>query len=375
METREFKGKKISLLGFGLMRLPLLGESKKDIDLEASEQMVDLAMRSGVNYYDTAWPYHDGASEPFAGRVLSRYPRDSYFLASKIPPWKVKAPEDVDRLFAEQLRRCNVDYFDFYLIHSLNRDYYRISREMRIYENLREKKEQGLIRHLGFSFHDTTDLLRTIVSAHDWDFAQIQLNYVDWERTKAGEQYAILTEKKIPVIVMEPVLGGVLAEPGPQAEALFADADPEASAASWAIRYAASLPGVLTVLSGMSALDQVEDNLKTMRNFRPVSDKERAIILEAATAYRKSGTIPCTACGYCMECPAGVDIPRLFSIYNHYCMRKNPVAFNNSYRTLKEGQEAHNCIACGECLERCPQGIDIPARMGEIMAFAAERKK
>lgn len=377
MEKRRFAGidRPASLLGFGLMRLPLLNNAAKDIDYPLAEQMIAQAIDAGVSYFDTAWPYHEGESELFAGAALSRYPRDSYCLATKLPTWDIQSADDVHRIFAEQLKRCRVEYFDFYLIHALNKDYYKIALDVGIYEILREKKEQGLIRHLGFSFHDHADLLENIVSSHDWDFAQIQLNYVDWLTTDAKRQYEILEARKIPAVIMEPLRGGALASLNPEATAILTKADPAASPASWGLRYAASLPGVMTVLSGMSTLEQTEDNLKTMKDFRPLTDAEQATIAKAAEAYLASGTIPCTGCRYCMDCPEGVDIPRVFAIYNHYLTLQNDpygrALFNNNYRSLDSAQHAHNCIACGVCMEHCPQGIQIPDHMTEIAAFAA----
>ncbi|MDR3074313.1 MAG: aldo/keto reductase [Deltaproteobacteria bacterium] len=378
MEKRHIKqfGKDISLLGFGCMRLPLLDpEDQKSIDYPLGEAMVDRAVAAGVNYFDTAFMYHLGGSEAFIGHALRKYPRASVYLADKLPVWHVKTPGDVDSLFAKQLERCGVSYFDFYLAHSLTRDYYRIFREQDVYAKLLRKKEEGLIRHLGFSFHDNADMLREILADHDWDFVQIQLNYIDWEACDAKTLYAILAERDIPVVIMEPLRGGALANLAGKAEALLKAADPTASPASWALRYAASLPRVMTVLSGMSAMEQVEDNIKTMTPFRPLSEAGRAVVEQAAAACRAAGAIPCTGCRYCMEdCPSGVGIPQMIAMYNHYLAGKTKIHFTNNYKTLKEGERAHNCTACGLCVERCPQGIAIPDHLREIAAFVAGKE-
>jgi predicted aldo/keto reductase-like oxidoreductase len=378
MEKRFFKSiaKEISLLGFGLMRLPLLHPQKPDIDQEQAQAMVDRALAAGVNYFDTAYVYHAGLSESFAGQALSRHPRDSYNLATKLPTWEITSPAAAESIFHEQLKKCRVEYFDFYLLHNLNADHYRLVREHGIYEIMLRKKQQGFIRRLGFSFHDHTSLLQQIADDYDWDFGQIQLNYIDWEDLNSRRQYKILRERNLPVVVMEPVRGGALATLPPQAAALLQAVDHEASLASWAIRYAASLPGVLTVLSGMSNLAQMEDNLQTMNNFRPISEDELDLLSAVATVYRSAGVIPCTACRYCLDCPMGVNIPRVFAVYNLY--RTLPTKdqalaarlFSNHYRALTISEQAHNCVACGQCGPRCPQGIDIPEQMRMIAALA-----
>jgi predicted aldo/keto reductase-like oxidoreductase len=335
--------------------------------------MVDRAFKAGVNYFDTAWPYHEKMSEVFVGETLPKYPRDSYYLASKMPTWEVfKSPaEDMEHIFSEQLRKCKVDYFDFYLVHSLDVEHYKNMKQYRMYEFLKKKKDEGKIRRLGFSFHDHPDVLKEIVDNYKWDFVQIQLNYLDWEILKAKESYEILTERHIPVIVMEPVRGGALATLNDKAIGILKQAAPGASVASWAIRFAASLPNVMTVLSGMSSLEQVEDNLATIADFKPLNEAENKVLAEAVAAYRASGTIPCTGCRYCVDCPVGVDIPRIFSFYNLFQVNKDRGGFASGYRAISEKGQAHNCVACGQCMTHCPQGIKIPDRLKEIAAFAA----
>ncbi len=376
METRFFPtiGRDVSLLGFGLMRLPLRGKSAKEIDYELGCRMVDRAIKAGVNYFDTAWPYHEGESEKFAGAVLSQYPRESYCLATKLPTWDIRSPADAERIFEEQLRRCRVDSIEFFLLHRMSKDTWPIVLKHGLYEMFQKKKEQGLIKHLGFSFHDTTPLMETIVRQYDWDFAQIQLNYIDWVSLDAKGQYETLTTANIPVVVMEPVRGGTIASLNAEGENMLRRADPRASIASWAIRYAASFPGVLTVLSGMSSMDQVEDNIRTLSDFRPLTEADKTLLDQAADSFRASNPIPCTGCRYCMECPFGVNIPQVFAVYNHYKLKEARRMFDIYYAAhLDDSEKADKCTACGQCLERCPQGIEIPARMEEIAAFAAEK--
>jgi predicted aldo/keto reductase-like oxidoreductase len=355
------------------MRLPLIDNKPGQIDYPQAQKMIDRAFEMGVNYFDTAWPYHEKQSEVFVGEALSKYPRDRYFLASKMPTWETFASprEDMEKLFSEQLKKCRVDYFDFYLVHSLDTEHLENCRKYQMYEFLKEKKDEGKIRRLGFSFHANSELLEEIVTSYTWDFAQIQLNYLDWELLNARGLYEYLTREGLPVIVMEPVRGGALATLNDTAANLLKKANPQGSISSWAIRFAASLPNVMTVLSGMSTQEQVEDNLKTLSDFKPLDDGEYRVISEAVTAYRASGTIPCTGCRYCIDCPQGVAIPRIFSQYNLYQVEKNKGRFANNYRSLLEREKAHNCVTCGLCMTHCPQQIKIPDLLKDIAAFAA----
>ena len=375
MEYRELRGgkEKVSLLGFGCMRLPRLYPDKPEIDTELGQHMVDYAYSHGVNYFDTAYPYHEGLSEPFIGAALSKYPRESYNLVTKLPTWLINGEADIEHYFNEQLQKCGVDYFDFYLVHSLNAERFETVQKLHIFENLCELKAKGKIRHIGFSFHDKPDVLERILAAHDWEFAQIQLNYLDWELQDARRQYELIEQKGIQCTIMEPVRGGMLATLTPEAVDCFQQANPNVSTASWAIRYAASLPNVLTVLSGMTNFDHVTDNVATMEAFRPLSQQEREVIDHALAAYRKAVTIPCTGCRYCMDCPAGVSIPEVFAAYNRYATSKSRSMFEELYHALDAGQRADNCVACGTCLSKCPQHIDIPKHMKEIAALAEKK--
>ncbi len=368
MEMRQYRDTnvKVSLLGMGCMRLPKLDPEKEDIDYEKAQEIIDYAYANGVNYFDTAYGYHGGQSEVFVGHALKKYPRDSFFLASKMPIWCANEPGDVERIFNEQLQRCQTDYFDFYLFHSQNAEHFKKCQDFGVYEFLSKMKAQGKIRRLGFSFHDTPQVLRHICDTYEWDFAQIQLNYLDWEMQDAKTQYQILADRGIPVIVMEPVRGGTLASPCDAANVLFREERPDKSVASWAIRFAASLPGVLTVLSGMSNMEQVRDNVETMTNFEPLTERDREIIDAALEAYRKKDTVPCTGCRYCMDCPFGVDIPKMFSLYNRFVLDKDQEDYLEAYRAQPEETLADKCRACGACLSKCPQHIKIPEKLAAI---------
>ena len=372
MQKRRYKKteQEVSLLGFGTMRLPVEGDDAKNILAGEVQKMVDYAIANGVNYFDTAYFYHEGVSENFIGEALKKHPRESFYLADKLPAWMVKEDADVERIFYDQLKKCQVDHFDFYLAHALNEKGFKKFMRHQGYEVLRNLQKEGKIGQLGFSFHDTPAVLEEIVNTYDWDFAQIQLNYLDWEEQDAKRQYEILTQKGLPVIVMEPVRGGTLADVNPAAKKIFEAADPSVSVASWAIRYAASLPNVLTVLSGMTNLSQVEDNVKTIANFTPLSKEEYDVVARALAAQRQPGAIPCTACRYCMDCPEGIDIPGLFALYNQYHAEDEGKPFKEQYAALDEKARASSCITCGKCSTHCPQTIDIPKWMETIAAFA-----
>jgi predicted aldo/keto reductase-like oxidoreductase len=286
---------------------------------------------------------------------------------------------DFERIFAEQLERCKTDYFDFYLVHNFaqelkradgNDKYFEHFEKIGMYNMLKQKKAEGKIRRLGFSFHGTPALLQIVVDKYEWDFAQMQLNYIDWTATDAKTQYKILTEHNLPLVIMEPLRGGALAALNEASAKILKQAQPNASVASWGIRYAASFPNVITVLSGMNAMEQLTDNLATMNSFRPVTDQEKELLDKAATAFNQSGTIACTGCRYCAPCPEGVDIPRVFSIYNHYRLVNFRIPFDNGYSTLAEKEKASSCVQCRQCVEKCPQHLTIPEYMQEINEFA-----
>jgi len=390
MEYRkDTQGNSISLLGFGCMRLPQTSPHATDIDYGLGRAMVEYAYEHGVNYFDTAYPYHDGKSEVFIGEALRGYPRASFFLADKMPTWLIRSGDDAKRLFEEQLQRCQVAYFDAYLCHAIGQsdsDFAKKYEKTGALEYLLRQKEEGRIRRLGFSFHGTPERLAAILSRQDWDFAQIQLNYLDWDLIQSGTLYAMLAERAIPCLVMEPVRGGSLHTLCEESIRILQAANPQRSTASWAIRFAASLPHVLTVLSGMSTLEQLHDNVATLENFQPLTPAERQILDQVCAAYLATGAIACTTCRYCMDCPNGVDIPGVFGAYNRcaaslglpvfvslmHHANKNAQAFLAACEELPEANRAHNCTACGHCLEHCPQHIDIPEKMQLIAGLYKE---
>lgn len=356
----------LPLLGFGCMRLPQLSPDGPEIDYGTVKQMIDRAMKAGCNYFDTAYMYHDGRSERCLGDLLKAYPRDSYYLTDKMPVWFARDAAGIERIFREQLERCRTDYFDFYMLHSLDSANWELAQKYKACEFLERMKKEGKIRRLGFSFHDSPEVLRKIVDAREWDFAQIQLNYLDWELYRSREQYEILTGAGIPVIVMEPLRGGALAALSPDASDILRKADPHSSNAAWAFRYVASLPNVLCVLSGMTLPEHVEDNIRTFSPLKPLTESERKTLDQALAAYRKRLAVPCTACRYCMPCPAGVEIPKIFGLYNQYKISGNKWLFTNNYNVLPEDAKIASCVNCGKCTKHCPQKIQIPAVLRKI---------
>lgn len=360
MERRTFEkiGEAPSLLGFGCMRFPLTADGK--IDEKEAEKMLDTAIEAGVTYIDTAYPYHNGDSEPFVGRVLKKYNRKDFYLATKLPIWKLEKKEDTAQIFEEQLKRLDVDYVDFYLLHALDKAKWQQVKDMEILPYLEEMKKQGKIRFLGFSFHDDYEVFEEILTSHNWDFCQIQYNYVDTE-IQAGDRGYALTEKlRVPLVIMEPIKGGSLAELPEEVAAPFKEARPDASLSSWALRWIASKPNVHVVLSGMSTLEQVEDNLATFRNFEPLSDEEQELVKGVAKAIKSRTKNGCTGCAYCMPCPHGVNIPRNFRIWNDYSMYGNKLATRNAYYVnLPEAERADKCKGCGKCEQVCPQSLSI----------------
>lgn len=373
----KFKGvlSNPSLLGFGCMRFPTLFKDKPDIDEVLAQKMVDYAYLHGVNYFDTAYPYHNGLSEIFIGKALKKYPRSSFYLASKMPSWLIKSVDDAKRIFEEQLGKCQVEYFDYYLCHALGSEQFKPYLLPGVMDYLYQLKKDGRIHHLGFSFHDTPDVLDKIIHTFDWDFVQLQCNYLDWTFQDAKKQYEIVEEYGIPCIIMEPVRGGMLATLNDEAVAIFKAANSKASVASWAIRYAASKTNVITVLSGMSNEEQTEDNIKTLSNFQPITSDDQLVIDRALDVFLKSRLIPCTECRYCMPCPQGVDIPLMFKVYNKYALSKNKREFIHLYEMVEESKRSFFCISCGECLSLCPQKIAIFDKMNEISDLYTQLKK
>ena len=369
MEKRKLEnlGIETSLLGFGCMRFPVTAEGK--IDEPEAERMLDKAIAAGVNYIDTAYPYHNGDSEPFVGRVLKKYDRHSFYLATKLPCWNVSKKEDAERIFEEQLTRLQTDYIDFYLMHALSGDSFRKMAELGVVEVLERLKAEGRIKYLGFSFHDSYEAFEEILCYRDWDFCQIQLNYMDAESQAGLKGYRLTEERNVPLVIMEPVKGGSLAAFAEDITGKFRALDPEASVASYALRWVGSLPNVKVVLSGMSTMEQVEDNLKTFADFRSLSDEETKTIDDVVALIRSRVQNGCTACRYCMPCPAGVDIPGNFRVWNTYHMYQNYNMVKNSWeKNLGDEKQAKNCIKCGKCEKACPQKLHIREDLEKVQA-------
>lgn len=374
MEKRAMEklGIETSLLGFGCMRFPMTADGK--IDEAEAERMLDQAYAAGVNYYDTAYPYHNGESERVVGRVMKKYDRSSFFLATKLPCWLIKNTDDIEKIFEEQLEKLQTDYIDFYLMHALNKDSFQKMVDIGCVEKLEQLKAEGKIRYLGFSFHDKYEAFEGIINYRDWDFCQIQLNYMDAGEREEFQQagmkgYHLTEEKNIPLIIMEPVRGGSLAAFPEDITEVFHGLNPDASIASYALRWVGSLPNVKVILSGMSTMDQLTDNLKTFDKFEPLSEKETETIDKVVAMINSRMQNGCTACRYCMPCPAGVDIPRNFRIWNLYHMYGNYNAVKWDWEEgLGEEHKAKNCIKCGKCEKACPQKLSIRADLERVQA-------
>lgn len=367
--NEDYLGKSIPKLGFGLMRLPMNGS---EVDIEQTKVMADRFMEAGFTYFDTAYPYINGKSEAAVKEaVVKRYPREAFQLATKLPTWMVKKKEDCQELFNTQLERTGAGYFDYYLIHALNKGSAMQMEELGGWEFGKQMKEKGLIKHLGFSFHDNAENLDWILSRHpEAEFVQLQINYFDWDSKDVQSKacYEIARKYNKPVIIMEPVKGGSLAVMRPEIQKLFKQVRPELSVASWAVRYAASLEGVITVLSGMSNTQQMEDNLSYMSGFEPLNEEEYKVIAQVVDEMSKTPLIPCTACKYCVDdCPQKVNIPDIFRSYNDYKLYNNLEATKGSYKWVtRDRGKASDCIACGACEGHCPQHISIIENLQEI---------
>ncbi len=360
-------------LGFGFMRLPLTDNSDAgSIDIDIVKKMVDIFMKNGFNYFDTAYPYHKERSEAAVKEALvERYPRNSYLIADKMPTVRVTGPADYPVIFNEQLRRVGVDYFDYYLFHNIWKKSFRETEEYGGFDFIKEKISSGQIRHFGFSFHDEPELLDRVLTMHpEVEFVQLQINYLDWESpgVRSRECYETATKHGKKVIVMEPNKGGSLINIPEEAEKLFRAMNPDASNASWAMRFAGSLDGVFMVLSGMSAVDQLLDNISFMDNFNPLTDDERDVIKQSAQIMEKSLAVGCTKCRYCTEgCPLGIPIPEYFSAYNSYILTRNMGNAGMYYRRYAAGRSlASECIKCGKCEISCPQHLEIRNLLEEI---------
>ncbi|MBQ9586019.1 MAG: aldo/keto reductase [Muribaculaceae bacterium] len=360
MEYKEYKDITISRLGFGNMRLP---EKDGRIDREKSSAMIDRAMKGGVTYYDTAFMYHHEDSETFLGEVLPSYPRESFYLATK---FNIGFNPDYRHVFETQLKKLKTDYFDFYLIHAIGDNTIHPYVEDGSVAYLIEQKEKGRIRNLGFSCHASIESLKWFVEQYDWDFAQIQLNCFDWLFSHTQEEYKILEERNIPIVVMEPVRGGRLSRLVPEAEAMLREAHPDWSLASWMFRFVRSLPQVQVILSGMSTMEQVEDNLRTFDDDNNFTEADRDLLFRAMEMFKSQMQVPCTACRYCTDdCPMGINIPEFLKLYNKYKI-DGDFGLKDLLAKVESISPPSECLNCGSCASHCPQSIDIPSIMTEM---------
>ena len=371
MIYRDFQDMKLSGLGMGAMRLPVIDGDDSRIDETKTQAMVDYAMEQGVNYYDTAWGYHDGHSETVMGKALSRYPRESYYLATKFPGYDLSNMDKVEEIFEKQLEKCGVEYFDFYLFHNvceMNIDAY-LDEKYGIHEYLMKQKAAGRIRHLGFSAHGNLDVMKRFLDAYgkDMEFCQIQLNFLDWTFQGAKEKVELLKEWNIPVWVMEPLRGGKLAKLAAEDEKALKALRPEENIPAWAFRFLQSVPGVTMVLSGMSNLQQMQDNIHTFAEDKPLTEKEMDTLLQIADGMVKKIVLPCTACHYCTShCPQGLPIPELLALYNEHCFTEGGFIAPMALSAYPQEKLPSACIGCRSCEAVCPQQIKISEAMADF---------
>ena len=372
MVYKEFQDLKLSALGMGAMRLPVVDGDDSKIDVAAAEAMVDYAMEHGINYYDTAWGYHDGHSETVIGNALKKYPRESFYLTTKFPGYDLSNMDKVEEIFEKQLEKCQVDYFDFYLFHNvceMNIDAYLDDEKYGIYTYLKAQRDAGRIRHLGFSAHGSYDVMKRFLEAYgkDMEFCQIQLNYLDWDFQDAKKKVELLKEYNLPVWVMEPLRGGKLASLAEEDEAKLKALRPEESIPAWAFRFLQSIPEVTMVLSGMSSMKQMQENIETFGEEKPLTDKEMETLLTIAGEMTKKTALPCTACHYCVShCPQGLDIPEILALYNEHCFTEGGFIAPMAMVSWKKEKLPSACIGCRSCEAVCPQQIKISEAMSDF---------
>lgn len=371
MVYNKFKGLDISALGMGTMRYPVIDGKESQIDVDRAREMIAYAMEQGVNYYDTAWGYHGGNSELVTGELLKEYPRENFYLATKFPGYDVTNMDKVVEIFAKQLEKCQVEYFDFYLIHNVceaNIDYY-LDEKYGIMEHLLKQKSEGRIRFLGFSFHGAYDVTKRFLEKYGqhMEFAQIQLNWLDWEFQKAKDQMELLRQYNLPVIVMEPLRGGKLANLSEEDGAKLKALRPEETVPGWAFRFIQSIPEVFVTLSGMSNLEQTKENLKTYETHEPLTEEEKQVLFEIGKDMTGKISLPCTACRYCTShCPQELDIPMILDAYNEFCFTGGGFLAPMLMGTLPEEKKPSACIGCKACEAVCPQQLKIADTMADF---------
>ncbi len=373
MIYKQFQNLKLSALGFGCMRLPTVDGNDANVNEEEAAKLIARAMEAGVNYYDTAWGYHAGSSETVMGRILKEYPRDSFYLADKFPGYDLSNMDKVEEIFDRQLEKCQVDHFDFYLFHNtceMNIDAY-LDPKFHIYDSLMARKKAGQIKHLGFSAHGGLNTMKRFLDAYgkDMEFCQIQLNWLDWGFQDAKGKVALLQERNIPVWVMEPLRGGKLAKLADEYAEKLKQLRPDESIPAWSFRFLQSLPAATVILSGMSSMDQVEDNLKTFQEDKSLSGSERKILLDIANSMTARTSVPCTACRYCTtHCPQGLDIPMLLELYNEHSFTGGGFIAPMRIAQLPDEKKPSACVGCRSCESVCPQQIKISEALASFSA-------
>ena len=363
MEFKPFKDITLSRLGMGNMRLPVQADQPDmPIDRVKAQEIIDYAIKGGINYFDTAYIYHNGESEKFLGEALGKYPRDNYYLATK---FFILTNPDYKAVFEEQLTRLKTNYIDFYMIHGIFDHTYQQYIDNGCIEYFLVQQKEGRIKYLGFSSHASVENLMTFADHHKWDFAQIQLNYFDWRYASTKQEYEALSERNIPIMVMEPVRGGRLASLCPEAETILKEKRPDWSITSWAFRWLKRLPQVQVILSGMTTLEQIQDNIVTFSDVPALTDEEEHLLMEACDIFRAQVNISCTACRYCCDnCPVHINIPQVLSIYNRFRLEGSWALSDLDNLDSETGPT--DCTGCGACTGHCPQGIDVPAIMEEL---------
>lgn len=373
MIYKEFKNLKLSALGMGMMRLPVKGQGDVPVDEEATEKMIDYAMGQGINYFDTAYGYHEGQSELTVGKLLTKYPRSSYYLADKFPGYDLANMDKVEEIFEEQLKRCQTEYFDFYLFHNvceMNIDAY-LDETYGIMDYLLKQKKAGRIHYLGFSVHGSYDVMNRFLEAYgdEMEFCQIQLNYLDWEFQDAKSKVKLLSEYNLPVWVMEPLRGGSLASLSEKDESALKALRPEELVPAWAFRYLQTLPGITMILSGMSNFEQMKANIATFEKEKPLNDREMTALMQIADEMIQNIGLPCTACSYCVaHCPQGLDIPRLLGLYNEHRSTAAAAGFiaPMALSAMPEEKRPAACIGCRSCEAVCPQQLKISEALADF---------